>query len=190
MLRLQIIIVSTRPGRKGPAVATWFEQRARAHGAFEVEVVDLADVGLPLYDEPDHPRLRKYQHAHTRRWSAIVERGDAFVFVTPEYNFAAPVSLVNALTYLSKEWARKPAAFVSYGGVSGGLRGVQMAKQILTSLDVMPIAAAVPIPMFTSRIAADGSFTPDERLDASAAAMLTELARWAEALAPLRAPQG
>ena len=140
-----------------------------------------------MYDEPEHPRLRKYQHEHTKRWSAIVERGDAYVFVTPEYNFSAPASLVNAITYLSQEWARKPAAFVSYGGVSGGLRGVQMAKQILTSLDVMPIAAAVPIPMFASRIGADGTFTADERLEASAAAMLTDLARWAGALAAMRA---
>lgn len=189
MLRLQIIVVSTRPGRKGPAVAAWFEQQARAHGAFEVEVVDLAEVGLPLFDEPDHPRLRKYQHDHTKRWSAIVERGDAYVFVTPEYNFAAPAGLVNALTYLHSEWARKPAAFVSYGGVSAGLRGVQMAKQLLTTLDMMPISAGVPIPLFSSRIAADGTFTSDERLNGSAAATLTELARWAEALAPMRAPR-
>lgn len=189
MLRLQIIVVSTRPGRKGPAVAAWFEQRARAHGAFEVEVVDLADVGLPVFDEPEHPRLRKYQHAHTKAWSAIVERGDAYVFVTPEYNFAMPVSLLNALTYLLQEWARKPAAFVSYGGVSGGLRGVQMTKQVLTTLDVMPISAAVTIPMVGTRVGADGTFSADERLDASATAMLSELARWAEALAGMRAPR-
>ncbi|WP_396627208.1 NADPH-dependent FMN reductase [Luteitalea sp.] len=190
MLRLQIIIVSTRPGRKGPAVATWFEQRARAHGAFEVEVVDLAEVGLPLLDEPEHPRLRKYQHDHTKRWSAIVERGDAYVFVTPEYNFAAPPSLLNAIDYLYTEWSEKPAAFVSYGGVSAGLRGVQMAKQTLTSVGVMPIVASVAIPMFASRIDADGTFASDAKLDAAAAAMLTDLARWATALAGMRAGRG
>ena len=190
MLRLQIITVSTRPGRKGPAVASWFEQRARAHGAFEVEVVDLADVGLPLLDEPEHPRLRKYQHEHTKRWSAIVERGEAYVFVTPEYNFSAPPSLLNAIDYLYTEWAEKPAAFVSYGGVSAGLRGVQMAKQALTSVGVMPIVASVAIPMFATRIGLDGTFAADEKLDGAANAMLTDLARWATALAGMRASRG
>ncbi|BCS31932.1 reductase [Luteitalea sp. TBR-22] len=190
MLRLQIIVVSTRPGRKGPAVATWFEQRARAHGAFEVEVVDLAEVALPVFDEPEHPRLRKYQHEHTKRWSAIVERGDAYVFVTPEYNFSAPPSLLNALDFLYTEWAEKPAGFVSYGGVSGGLRGVQMAKQVLTSLGVMPIVAGVAIPFFATRLGPDGAFASDEKLDGSAAALLTDLARWAGALASMRASRG
>lgn len=189
MPTLQIITVSTRPGRKGPAVAAWFSSVARAHGAFTVEDVDLADVALPVFDEPEHPRLGRYQHDHTRRWSAIVSRADAFVFVTPEYDFATPPSLLNALVFLFHEWAYKPAAFVSYGGVSGGLRGVQMAKQVLTSLNVMPIVPAVTLPMFASRLDASGTFTSEESLDASARAALTELARWAQALQPLRAPK-
>jgi len=186
---LQIIVVSTRQGRKGPAVASWFEQQARAHGAFEVELVDLATVALPLFDEPDHPRLRKYQHAHTRAWSETIARGDAYVFVTPEYNFGTPPSLVNALDYLAREWEYKPASFVSYGGISGGLRGVQATKLLLTSLKVVPLVEAVAIPMFTSRLDASGAFTSDEKLDASAKAMLSELARWEQALRVLRAPQ-
>jgi len=186
---LQIIVVSTRQGRKGPAVASWFEQQARAHGAFEVELVDLATVALPLFDEPEHPRLRKYQHAHTRAWSETIARGDAYVFVTPEYNFGTPPSLVNALDYLAREWEYKPASFVSYGGISGGLRGVQATKLLLTSLKVVPLVEAVAIPMFTSRLDASGAFTSDEKLDASAKAMLSELARWEQALRVLRAPQ-
>lgn len=186
MPTLQIITVSTRPGRKGPAVAAWFSAIARAHGAFEVEDVDLAELRLPVLDEPEHPRLARYQHEHTKRWSAIVSRGDAFVFVTPEYNFATPPSLVNALDYLFHEWTGKPAAFVSYGGVSGGLRGVQMTKQILTTLNMMPIAPAVVLPMFASRIDASGTFTSEESLDNSARNVLAELARWEAALRPLR----
>lgn len=186
MPRLQIVVVSTRPGRKGPAVASWFEQQARAHGAFEIEVVDLAAVALPLFDEPEHPRLRKYQHAHTRAWSETIDRGDAFVFVTPEYNYSPPPSLLNALDYLFQEWAYKPAAFVSYGGISGGLRGVQAAKMPLTTLRVVPIVEAVSIPFFSTRIAADGAFTSDDKLDAAARTLLTELARWESALRGLR----
>ena len=186
---LQIITVSTRPSRKGPAVAAWFSSVARAHGEFEVEDVDLAAVNLPVFDEPEHPRFGKYQHEHTRRWSDIVSRGDAFVFVTPEYNFATPPSLVNALDYLFKEWAYKPAAFVSYGGISGGLRAVQMTKPILTALNMMPIVPAVTLPMFSSRLDASGVFTSEESLDTSARTVLSELARWEAALRTLRAPR-
>lgn len=190
MPRLQIVIVSTRQGRKGPAVATWFEQQARAHGAFDVEVVDLAALALPLMDEPEHPRLARYQHPHTRAWSEIVARGDAFVFVTPEYNFSTPPSLSNALDYLFNEWAYKPAAFVSYGGISGGLRGVQATKLTFSALKLVPMVEAVTIPMFSARLDATGTFASDDKLDASARSMLTELARWESALRVLRIPQG
>lgn len=187
MLNLTVIVVSTRPGRQGPAVAAWFEGLARAHGGFAVEIVDLAEVGLPLFDEPRHPRLRQYEHAHTRDWSATVERADAFVLVTPEYNFATPPSLVNALDFLVREWAYKPVGFVSYGGVSAGLRGVQMTKLLLTSLKMMPIPEAVAIPFFTRHLDADtGAFDPGETQADAARGMLGELARWAAALRPLR----
>jgi NAD(P)H-dependent FMN reductase len=189
MPRLQIVIVSTRPTRKGPAVASWFEQQAGAFEGFDVEMVDLAQVALPLFDEPEHPRLRKYQHAHTRTWSEIVSRGDAYVFVTPEYNFNPPPSLVNALDYFVHEWAYKPASFVSYGGMSGGMRGVQASKLLLTSLKMVPIVEAVAIPMFSSRLDANGAFTSDATLDAAARTMLSELARWESALRVLRTPQ-
>lgn len=186
---LQAVVVSTRQARKGPAVASWFEQQARGHGAFDVEVVDLAEVALPLVDEPEHPRLRKYQHAHTRAWSEIVARGDAYVFVTPEYNHAPPPSLLNALDYLLHEWAYKPVGLVSYGGISGGLRGVQSIKPVLSGLRMVPIVESVVVPMFTTRFDASGAFTSDDKLDASARAMLTELARWEAALRVLRTPQ-
>ena len=186
--RLQVFIVSTRPARKGPIVAAWFEQQARSHGKFEVEVVDLAQVNLPLMDEPEHPRLRKYQHEHTRAWSARVEKADAFVFVTPEYNFGAPPSLANALDYLFVEWAYKPVGFVSYGGVSAGLRSVQMTKQFVTALKMMPMVEAVSIPFFANLIDSDtGAFDPGSHQVKAAIVMLDELLRWTEALKPLRA---
>ncbi len=185
---LQIVTVSTRQGRKGPAVAAWFEQQARAHGAFDVEVVDLAAMALPIFDEPQHPRLRKYQHAHTKQWSEIVARGDAYVFVTPEYNHGTPPSLLNALDYLVHEWAYKPAGFVSYGGISGGLRGVQALKPVLSSLKMVPIVEAVVIPMFAARIDGAGTFSPEAGLDAAAVTMLDEIARWERVLRQLRVP--
>ena len=190
MMHLQIVIVSTREQRQGPAVAKWFLGQAEKHAGFELELVDLAEVNLPLLDEPHHPRLANYMHEHTKRWSAIVSRADAFVFVTPEYNYSSPPSLVNALDYLLREWAYKPAAFVSYGGISGGTRSVQMTKQIVTSLRMMPIVEAVNIPMFTQYIDHHThEFKPTEAQEKAAVAMLDELARWAAALRPLRAPR-
>jgi NAD(P)H-dependent FMN reductase len=190
MPHLQIFLVSTRPARKGAAVAAWFEQQARRHGKFDVELVDLAAVNLPLLDEPEHPRLRKYQQAHTRAWSARVEKADAFVFVQPEYNFSAPPSLVNALDYLFSEWEYKAVGFVSYGGVSAGLRSVQMTKQLVTSLIMVPMVEAVAIPFFAKFIDPDtGVFTPEDAQVTAASKMLDELLRWTNALAVLR-PRG
>lgn len=187
-MNLQIIIASTRPGRQGGKIAAWFHELAQQHGKFNVELIDLAEVGLPIFDEPNHPRLRHYQHEHTKRWSEIVERADAFVFVTPEYNFGTPPALVNALDFLFQEWAYKPVGFVSYGGVSGGLRSVQMTKQFVTALRMMPIPEAVTLPFFSKFIDQDtGAFVPEEGVVKAGHAMLQELERWAGALQPLRA---
>lgn len=120
-------------------------ERAVEHGKFDIELLDLAKFHLPLYDEPKHPSLQQYEHDHTKRWSASVAAADAFVIVTPEYNYGPPPSLIDAIDYVYKEWNYKPAGFVSYGGVSGGLRAVQMEKQTLTTLKVVPIVEAVVI---------------------------------------------
>jgi len=184
---LQVVTVATRLNRAGPAVAEWFLQRARLHGKFNVDPVDLATVNLPMFDEPRHPRFQQYEHEHTKRWSAIVARADAFVFVTPEYNYGAPPSIVNAIDYLNKEWAYKPVGFVSYGGVSGGTRSVQMIKQLVTSLRMMPLPEAVTVPFFTQYIDKEsGAFAPEETQATAATAMLDELLRWSGALAVLR----
>jgi len=186
-LRLHTVICSTRPGRIGPAVARWFHGAARAHGGFDAHLVDLADFDLPLLDEPEHPRLQNYRNAHTKAWSASVAAADAFVLVTPEYNYSAPPALVNALHYLSREWNYKPAAFVSYGGISGGIRAVQAEKLILTTLKMVPLLEAVTIPWVTQLLDAEKKvFTPNEVIAGSVAPMLEELARWAAALKPLR----
>jgi NAD(P)H-dependent FMN reductase len=185
-LRLNIVIGSTRPGRIGPKVAEWFQGFAVDHGKFDAKLVDLADFELPVYDEPKHPRLQQYEHAHTKRWAESVASADAFVFVTPDYNYFAPPALVNALTYLSKEWAYKPAGLLSYGGVSGGLRAAQVEKQLLTSLRVMPIPEGVPVQMVNQYVGEDGVFRPGDSIASGAKTMLDELHRWAEALKPMR----
>lgn len=187
MLKLAIITASTRPGRKGPSVAKWFTEHAITHGGFDTQAVDLAEVNLPIFDEPNHPRMRKYEHDHTKAWSALVDSIDAFVFVTPEYNFGTPPALNNALNYLYTEWNYKPVAFVSYGGLSGGTRAVQMIKQTVTSLKMVPVVEAVNIPFFTQHMDEAGTFTGTEGQVTSAKGMLDELLKWAEALKPMRA---
>ena len=174
---LTIVIGSTRPGRVGPKFATWFRSLAIAHDGFDVELVDLAQLNLPFLDEPSHPRLRQYVHQHTIDWSRTVERSDAFVFVTPEYNFGYSAALKNAIDYLSQEWADKAVWFVSYGGVAGGTRAVQQLKQVVTALKMIPVAESVNLPFFTQFIDDSGTVQPNDVMTRSADAMLDELAR-------------
>ena len=174
---LAIVIGSTRPGRVGPKFAAWFRSRAIDQGGFDVELVDLATLTLPFLDEPAHPRLRQYVHEHTFNWSRIVEHADAFVFVTPEYNFGYSAALKNAIDYLSQEWADKPVGFLSYGGVAAGTRAVQQLKQVVTALKMIPIAESVNIPFFGQFIDDSGTVRPNDAMTRSADAMLDELAR-------------
>jgi NAD(P)H-dependent FMN reductase len=186
MPTLRVIVASTRPGRVGLPVAEWFTARARAHGGFDVEVTDLAELRLPLMDEPNHPRLRQYTRGHTRIWSEQVDASDAFVLVTPEYNHGFTAPLKNALDYLHHEWQYKPAGFVSYGGVAAGTRAMQMLKPVLAGLRLTPVVEAVNIPFVHQFLDDDEQFRPNEVLEQAADAMLDELLRVESALRPLR----
>ena len=180
------MICSTRPGRVGPVVARWFNERALEHGKFEAVLVDLADFHLPVYDEPFHPTLLEYQHEHTRRWSASVAGADAFAFVTPEYNYNPPPPFLNALDYVYYEWNYKPCGFVSYGGASGGIRAVQIEKQLVTTLKMMPMVEAVAIPFVTQLLDERKLLKAPDSLAASANTLLEELLEWTRALKSLR----
>ncbi|HUR07129.1 MAG TPA: NAD(P)H-dependent oxidoreductase [Nonomuraea sp.] len=182
---LQVIIASTRPGRAGRAIGEWFYERAVAGGDFDVELVDLAEIGLPFMDEPNHPRLKQYENAHTKEWSAIVERGDAYVFVTPEYNHSFNAVLKNALDYLHQEWQHKAVGFVSYGGLSGGTRAVNSLRQVVSSLKMIPVVEAVNL-AFYPQFVEDGTVKPNDVLIGAADAMLAELAKLTGALRPMR----
>lgn len=184
-LNLTILTASTRPGRVGPTVAAWVEQFARDNSSFDISAVDLADVGLPLLDEPAHPGKQDYQHEHTKRWSALIEPADAFIFVTPEYDYFPPAGLINALQCLSNEWQKKPASIVSYGGVSGGLRATQVLRSLLGSFNMVAVTQTVPVP-FVSKHIKDGTFEPNDEMKQGARLMLSALEDWAKVLAPMR----
>jgi NAD(P)H-dependent FMN reductase len=182
MPKLHVILASTRPGRAGEPIADWFVSRAREHGAFDVELLDLADVALPMMDEPNHPRLRRYEHQHTKDWSATINAADAVVMVTPEYNYGYPAPLKNAIDFLHFEWQHKPVAFVSYGGVAAGTRAVQQLKQVVTTLKMVPLFEAVSIPFHAQFIDEEGIVRANDVMEQAADAMLDELVLVEESL--------
>jgi NAD(P)H-dependent FMN reductase len=186
MLNVKIIIGSTRPGRKGSLIAAWVYELAKENPSFQVSLLDLAAINLPFLDEPHHPMLRQYQHEHTKSWSREISEADAIILVTPEYNHGFPAPLKNALDYLYHEWSYKPVGFVSYGGIAGGTRAVQMLKQVVTAQKMVPITESVNIPFFTKFIDEQLQFVPDEAIKKSALLMLAELERWSASLEPMR----
>jgi NAD(P)H-dependent FMN reductase len=183
--KLLIVVASTRPGRVGRPVGDWFAEVAREHGGFEVREVDLAELDLPLLDEPNHPRLRNYTKEHTKAWSATVDAADAIVFVTPEYNHSFPASLKNAVDYLNHEWRHKALGFVSYGGIAAGTRSVQAFKAVASSLMMFVAQNLVNIAWVHSKLQ-DGVFVGDEDTQAAANAMLDELLELDTGLSVLR----
>jgi NAD(P)H-dependent FMN reductase len=180
-----IVVASVRPGRIGLPIAEWVRAAVEEKSDFEIDFADLAEIGLPFMDEPNHPKLRQYTHDHTLRWSERVDAADAFIFVTPEYNHSFSPALKNALDYLSAEWWRKPVGFVSYGGVSAGSRGVNAIENVLLAVGLVKTGAAVEIP-FAGKHVQDGRFVSEERLDSILAGVLAELSTLAGALTPLR----
>jgi NAD(P)H-dependent FMN reductase len=184
-IRLQVVIASTRPGRAGKRIADWFIELARQDERFDIHVTDLAELALPMMNEPHHPRLRQYVHEHTWEWSRTAEAADAFVLVMPEYNHAFPASIKNAIDYLHDEWAHKPVGFVSYGGVSAGMRSVQMLKPVLSALKMIPLTEQVALANFFPFLSADG-FAPGDLAAEAATAMLNELSRTTAAMHSLR----
>lgn len=177
---LQILIASTRPSRIGGAIGRWVAERAEDRADFEVEVVDLAEIDLPMFAESKHPRLGDYDHRHTREFSALVGRAEGFVLVFPEYNHSYNAALKNALDHLGPEWAGKPVGLVSYGGVSGGARAAVALQPVLFALTMQPVAS-VPVP-FAARFIEDVGdgrrrFTPNTEIETGTDTMLDVLAK-------------
>ncbi|MEO6943121.1 MAG: NAD(P)H-dependent oxidoreductase [Lacisediminihabitans sp.] len=185
MSTLMIIVGSVRPGRIGLPIARWVEAEAEQYGGFDVDFADLAEIALPFMDEPYHPMKHQYTKPHTFAWSERVDAADAFILVTPEYNHSFSPVLKNAIDYLSREWWRKPVGVVSYGGVSGGTRGVTALEPVLVGVGLVRAGAEVEIPFAATQLV-DGAFVPQEKNTAIMAKQLTELTTLGEVLKLLR----
>jgi NAD(P)H-dependent FMN reductase len=184
MLRIGIIVGSTRPGRKAEPVSRWVFERAQKHGGAEFELVDIADYGLPLLDEPVPPSLGKYEKPHTKRWAAKIASFDGFVFVSPEYNHGISGALKNAIDFLFAEWNNKAAGFVSYGSAMG-VRAVEHLRGVMGEIMVADVRAQVML-----SLAADfenyQAFKPQPRHEKSLTTMLDQVIEWAAALRTVR----
>ncbi len=183
-MRIAIIIGSTRPNRKSEKVGKWVAEQAAERDAFEAELVDLADQGLPIFDEGIPPGAGKYEHEHTKRWAALIDSFDGFVFVTPEYNHGIPGVLKNALDFVYGEWNDKVAGFVGYGN-TGGARSVEQLRLVMGELQVADVRSAVALSIFTD-FDKENNLIPDERHSKKLNAMFDELVAWGEALKGVR----
>ncbi len=187
MLDLKVILVSTRPGRRGPLFANWIVEEARAHEGLNVTLIDLKEENLPFLDEPHHPKAQKYTQQHTKDWSAKIGSADAFIFVLAEYNHGYPATIKNAIDFLFHEWRHKPVGFVSYGGIAAGTRSMQALKQVTAALEMFPLTAAVNIANFATFIK-DDVYTPSDEHKKNAGGLMKELVKWGNHFKGIRQP--
>ena len=184
MVRIGIIIGSTRPGRKAEDVGRWVFEIARQRNDAQVELVDIQDYNLPLLDEPVPPAMGQYSKDHTKIWAAKIDSFDAFVFVTPEYNHGTSGALKNAIDYLYKEWNNKAAGIVSYGSM-GGARAAEHLRLVMGELMVADVRAQVMLSLFTD-FEKMATFKPAQHHEKSVTTMFDQLVSWGAALQNVR----
>lgn len=184
MLKIAIILGSTRPERNGEAVAQWVNELAQKRTDAQFELIDLAEVGLPFLDEPIPPSQGKYKHEHTKAWSVRIDGFDAFVFVAAEYNHGISAALKNAIDFLYKEWNNKAAGFVGYGSL-GAARSVEQLRMVMAELQVATVRAQVALSLATD-FKDMKEFTPADRHQKELGTMLDQLVAWGGAMRTLR----
>jgi NAD(P)H-dependent FMN reductase len=184
MLKVGIIVGSTRPGGKAAAVAKWADEILKSRRDAEFEIVDIEDYKLPLLDEPFPPSMGQYSKAHTKTWSAKIDSLDAFIFVTPEYNHGTSAALKNAIDFLFREWNNKAAGFVGYGS-AGGVRAVESLRLVMGEIKVADVRAQVMLSLYTD-FENFTTFRPHEHHDKALHAMTDEVIAWGGALKALR----
>ena len=184
VIKIAIILGSTRPGRNGEAVARWVYEIAKKRIDAEFEFVDIKDFNLPLLDEPVPPSQGQYSKEHTKRWSAKIDSFDGYIFVTAEYNHGIPGALKNAIDYLYKEWNNKAAGFVGYGS-AGGVRAVEQLRLVMAELQVADVRAQVAVSIITE-FEDFRNFKPASYQEKLVNTMLDQVISWGRALKLVR----
>jgi NAD(P)H-dependent FMN reductase len=188
MLKVGIIVGSTRPGRKAAAVAKWAYDLLKSRKDAEFEIVDIDDYKLPLLDEPVPPLMGQYSKPHTKAWAAKIASLDGFIFVTPEYNHGTSAALKNAIDFLFHEWNDKAAGFIGYGS-AGGVRAVENLRLVMAEVKVATVRAQVMLSLYTD-FEAFTTFKPHEHHDKTVHAIADEVIAWGGALKALREAAG
>lgn len=186
MTNLMIINGSIRDGRIGGPIGEWVKRAAEADGRFTVDYADLAEIDLPMMNEPNHPRLKKYLHEHTVAWSNRVEAADGFVFLFPEYNHSFSAPIKNAVDYLHNEWNRKPLGLVNWGGNSGGTRAQAAFKPVAVCVGLVPTKGSIEINFPQRQLNDNGEFEPNEQQRTVLGLQFDEIVKLSGVLAPLR----
>jgi NAD(P)H-dependent FMN reductase len=187
MITIGILVGSTRPGRKGDAVARWVYDLAQQRTDATFELVDIQDFNLPLLDEPMPPAMGEYTQPHTKAWAAKIASFDGYIFVTPEYNHGTSGALKNAIDYLYREWNNKAAGFVSYGS-AGGARAVEQLRLVMAELQVADVRAQVMLSLYTD-FERFTTFKPAPMHERSVQSMLDQVIAWGTALKAMREPR-
>lgn len=186
MLRIGIILGSTRPNRNGEQVARWIHGLASRRKEAQFDLIDLKDVNLPFLDEPLPPAMGRYSRPHTKAWAARIAGYDGFIFVTPEYNHSTSAALKNAIDFIYAEWNNKAAGFVSYGSANG-VRAVEQLRLIMGELKIADVRSQVMLSLFTD-FENMSVFKPGPQHEKSVAEMLDQLIAWSGAMKTLRQP--
>ncbi|MFE2554689.1 NADPH-dependent FMN reductase [Streptomyces sp. NPDC059352] len=178
-LNLALIVASDREGRFAPVIADWFRSRLAEREDFAVTVVDLAEVDLPtsLSHDPS-PAVR----AELAKVTPALAAADAFVVLTPEYNHSFPASLKNLIDRHSTEWQAKPVGFVSYGGISGGLRAVEQLRQVFAEMHAVTVRDTVSFHSAWGHFDEEGRHKDPAGAEGAAKVLLDQLAWWSLAL--------
>ena len=186
MLKIKIILGSTREGRFGEKPARWIFEEAKKQQGVEAELIDLRDYPLPFFDEASSPAMNEGAYANeiAGKLAKKIGEADGFIIATPEYNHGYPAVLKNAMDFIYNEWNKKPVGFVSWGGVAGA-RAVEQLRQVAVELQMAPIRNSVHIPNFWAMMDEKGNLKT-ESLQKSADDFLAQLLWWAEALQAAR----
>ena len=189
-MKIGVIVSTTRPNRVGRTIAEWFMEQVKDVKEAKFELIDLQEENLPFLDEPMSPSMGNYQNEHTKNWGKKIAGYDGYVWVTAEYNHGYPAPLKNAIDTVYAEWAKKPVAFVGYGGL-GGVRSIEQLAQVAVQLNMVPLASTgdvVTIVEVWSSIDEVGALKP-EYIKGSPEKLTQSLLWWAKVLKPAREQQ-